>query len=205
MLKCIDTKSECLSIFLPLSYSDSYGNETPTLASYRTSKLNQTEAEKCIRSSSVWCHTSTSSWHSSLVIYRLFWFTCLVPACLVKSHRSKSVASTSQQRSKAKLTPLRPDCTSAGWLTPPAPEQKTTRRTMSRFYQTFLTNKCFTRNGVRERICFECGWNEPSLVLSWFSAVSQPLTMRQKQEEEVTARLVFSGCCGLGTTRCKEI
>lgn len=65
-----------------------------------TSILNQTEAENCIRSSRVWSDTSTSIWDSSLVIYRLLWFTWLVPACLVKSHRSKSEASTSQQLSK---------------------------------------------------------------------------------------------------------
>ncbi len=58
-----------------------------------TSKLNK--AEKYIRSNRVWSHTSTSSWDSSLVIYRLLWFTGLVLACLVKSPRSKSVASSS--------------------------------------------------------------------------------------------------------------
>lgn len=60
-----------------------------------TSKLNKAEAEKYIRSNRVWTHTSTSSWDSSLVIYRLLWFTGLVLACLVKSPRSKSVASSS--------------------------------------------------------------------------------------------------------------
>lgn len=60
-----------------------------------TSKLNKTEAENYIRSNRVWSHTSTSSWDSSLVICRLLGFTGLVLACLVKSPRSKSVASRS--------------------------------------------------------------------------------------------------------------
>lgn len=60
-----------------------------------TSKLNNTEAENYIRSNRVWSHTSTSSWDSSLVICRLLGFTGRVVACLVKSPRSKSVASRS--------------------------------------------------------------------------------------------------------------